>query len=98
MNRMILQWAENFGVAGVLPVDDSDYQVPFWFSGKPNNLALKIEPPLLTPAEEKLLRERAQRNKEASEEAYLEQGAIEVFNRGMIRFFNARSLKSVMAL
>jgi len=49
------------------PVDDSDYQVPFRFTGKLNKLTLKIEPPVLTPADEKQLREKAQRNNEASE-------------------------------
>jgi len=66
---LILQWDENFDVGADTgtPVDDSDYQVPFRFTGKLNKLTLKIEPPVLTPADEKLLREKAQRNNEASE-------------------------------
>ena len=66
---LILQWDENFDVGADTgtPVDDNDYQVPFQFTGKLNKLTLKIEPPVLTPADEKLLGEKAQRDNEASE-------------------------------
>jgi hypothetical protein len=61
---LILQWDENFDVGADTgtPVDDHDYQVPFRFTGKLAKLTLKIEPPKLTAADEKLLREEAQRN------------------------------------
>jgi hypothetical protein len=35
-------------------VEDSDYQVPFRFIGKLRKLTLKIMPPVLIPADEKL--------------------------------------------
>ena len=65
----ILQWDETFdvGMDTGTPVDDRDYQVPFKFTGKLNKLTLQLEPPKLTPAEEKLLREKSQRNNQASE-------------------------------
>jgi arylsulfatase len=61
---LIMQWDENFDVGADTgtPVDDHDYQVPFRFTGKLNKLTLKIAPPVLSPADEKLLREEAQRN------------------------------------
>jgi len=37
------------------PVDDRDYQVPFAFTGKINKLTIRVEPPKLTPADEKKL-------------------------------------------
>jgi hypothetical protein len=49
------------------PVDDKDYQVPFRFTGTLDKLTLTIDRPKLTPADEKLLREQAQRNNKASE-------------------------------
>jgi arylsulfatase A-like enzyme len=64
-----LQWDESFDVGADTgtPVDDKDYQVPFRFTGKLAKLTITIEPRKLTPDEEKLLREQAQRNNKASE-------------------------------
>jgi len=60
---LILQWDENFDIGADTgtPVDDRDYQVPFKFTGKLNKLTLKLEPPVLTPEDKKML-EQAQRN------------------------------------
>jgi arylsulfatase len=65
---LILQWDENFDVGADTgtPVDDQDYQVPFAFTGKLNQLSLTIDRPQLTPEDEKRL-EQAQRNNKASE-------------------------------
>jgi arylsulfatase len=37
------------------PVDDQDYQVPFVFTGKIDKLTITVEPPKLTPEDEKRL-------------------------------------------
>jgi len=37
------------------PVDDHDYQVPFAFTGKINKLTIALDPPKLTPDDEKKL-------------------------------------------
>ena len=65
---MILQWDENLDVGSDTgtPVDDSDYQVPFAFTGKINKITLTIDRPKLTPEDEKKLMQ-AQRNNKASE-------------------------------
>src|SRR5207244_9455650 len=65
----IWQWDETFDVGADTgtPVDDKDYQVPFKFTGKLTKLTIKVDPPKLTPADEKLLREQGQRNNRASE-------------------------------
>jgi arylsulfatase len=42
------------------PVDDADYQVPFKFTGKIDKLTIKLEPPVLTPEDEKRLKEAEQ--------------------------------------
>jgi arylsulfatase len=39
------------------PVDDRDYQVPFAFTGKIDKLTITVEPPKLTPEDEKKLEE-----------------------------------------
>jgi arylsulfatase len=39
------------------PVDDRDYQVPFVFTGKIDKLTISVEPPKLTPEDEKKLRD-----------------------------------------
>jgi arylsulfatase len=49
------------------PVNDKDYQVPFAFTGELAKLTLTIDRPKLTPADEKLLMEQAQRSNRASE-------------------------------
>jgi arylsulfatase len=66
---LILQWDENFDVGADTgtPVSDQDYQCPFRFTGKLNKLTLVINRPQLTPADEKLLMQEAQRNNRASE-------------------------------
>jgi arylsulfatase len=66
---IILQFDETFDVGAdtETPVDDNDYQVPFRFTGKLNKLTLQIEQPVLTPADEKLLREQGQRDNGASQ-------------------------------
>ncbi len=64
----ILQWDENFDIGSDTgtPVDDSDYQVPFRFTGKLNKLTLTIDRPKLSPEDEKKLMD-AQRNNPMSE-------------------------------
>jgi len=64
---LIMQWDENFDIGADTgtPVAD-DYQVPFRFTGKLDKLTLKIDPPKLTPEDEKKLRETT-RNNRASE-------------------------------
>lgn len=54
---IILQWDETFDVGADTgtPVDDRDYQVPFRFTGKIDKLTIAIEPPKLTPEDEKRL-------------------------------------------
>jgi arylsulfatase len=66
---IILQFDETFDVGADTgtPVDDSDYQVPFKFTGKLTKLTLSIEEPKLTPADEKLLREEGQRHNPMSQ-------------------------------
>jgi arylsulfatase len=66
---IILQWDETFDVGADTgtPVDDQDYQVPFRFTGKLTKLTLAIEPPKLTPADEKRLLEEGRRNNRMSE-------------------------------
>jgi hypothetical protein len=65
----ILQWDENLDVGSDTgtPVDDNDYQVPFKFTGKLTKLTLTVDRPKLSPADEKLLMEKSQRNNKASE-------------------------------
>jgi hypothetical protein len=54
---LILQWDETFDIGADTgtPVDDHDYQVPFNFTGKIDRLSIKIDPPKLTPEDEKQL-------------------------------------------
>lgn len=49
------------------PVDDKDYQVPFKFTGELIKLTIKLDPPKLSEAEERFLRQDGQRNNKASE-------------------------------
>jgi len=53
-----LQWDEAFNVGfdTGTPVDDSDYQVPFHFTGKINDLTIKLEPAQFTLEDEKRVR------------------------------------------
>jgi hypothetical protein len=48
-------------------VDDSDYQVPFAFTGKIAKLNIKLDRPKLSAAEIKLLETESQRNNRKSE-------------------------------
>lgn len=66
---LILQWDETFDIGSDTgtPVDDKDYKIPFTFTGKLNKLIIKLDPPKLTEAEERLLRQEGQRNNKASE-------------------------------
>jgi hypothetical protein len=53
----ILQWDENLDVGSDTgtPVDDSDYQVPFAFTGKISEISLSIDHPKLTAEDEQRL-------------------------------------------
>jgi arylsulfatase A-like enzyme len=59
---LILQWDETFDIGADTgtPVDGGDYQVPFKFTGKIDKLTIKLEPPVLTPEDEKRLKEAEQ--------------------------------------
>ena len=61
---LIHQWDEPFDVGADTrtPVDDKDYQVPFKFTGKLTKLTVNLDPPKLTPEDEKRLREASQRD------------------------------------
>jgi arylsulfatase len=65
---LILQWDENLDVGSDTgtPVADSDYQVPFAFTGKIGKITLKIDRPQLSPKDIEQLK-AAQRNNRASE-------------------------------
>lgn len=65
----ILQWDETFDIGSDTgtPVDDKDYQVPFRFTGKLEKLTIKIDRPLLSTDEKKLLEQQSQRNNRMSE-------------------------------
>jgi arylsulfatase A-like enzyme len=54
---LILPVDETFDVASKTgtPVDDRDYKTPFTFTGKINKLTVSVEPPKLTPQDEKKL-------------------------------------------
>jgi hypothetical protein len=58
---MTLPWDETFDIGSDTgtPVDDQDYQVPFAFTGKIDKLTFAIEPPKLTPDDQKKLMEAA---------------------------------------
>ena len=60
---LTLQWDETFDIGSDTgtPVDDRDYQVPFKFTGKIDKLTVAIDPPKLTPEDEKRLKEAADR-------------------------------------
>jgi arylsulfatase len=66
---MLLQWDENFDVGADTgsPVDDSDYQTPFRFTGKLNKLTLTIDRPKLTPEDIEKLKEGMQKAAAASQ-------------------------------
>ncbi len=54
---LTLPWDETFDIGSDTgtPVDDQDYQVPFKFTGKINKLTVALDPPKLTPEDEKKL-------------------------------------------
>jgi arylsulfatase len=56
---LTLPWDETFDIGSDTgtPVDDKDYQVPFSFTGKIEKLTVSLEPPHLTAADVKRLRE-----------------------------------------
>ncbi|MGH8065199.1 MAG: arylsulfatase [Candidatus Entotheonellia bacterium] len=58
---LTLPWDETFDIGSDTgtPVDDRDYQVPFRFTATINKLPFAIDPPKLTPEDEKRLREAA---------------------------------------
>jgi hypothetical protein len=64
----ILQWDENLDIGSDTgsPMCDTDYQVPFKFTGKINKITLTIDRPKLTPEDEKKLME-AMHDKKTSE-------------------------------
>ena len=65
---LILQWDESFDIGSDTgtPVDDEDYQCPFFFTGKFSKITLKIDRPKLSPTDIKKL-EQAGRNNRTSE-------------------------------
>lgn len=54
---LTLPWDETFDIGSDTgtPVDDKDYQVPFKFTGTIDKLTISLDPPKLTPADEKRL-------------------------------------------
>ena len=52
---LTLPWDETFDIGSDTgtPVDDEDYKVPFKFTGKIDKLTIAVEPPVLTPEDEK---------------------------------------------
>jgi arylsulfatase len=63
---LIMQWDENFDIGADTgtPVSD-DYQVPFKFTGKLDNLTLKIDRPKLSPQDIEKLKEATRNNRAA---------------------------------
>jgi arylsulfatase len=66
---LTLQWDESLDIGADTgtPVDDADYQVPFRFGGKLNKVTIRVQPRMLTAAEEKLLMQGGGRSNRASE-------------------------------
>jgi arylsulfatase A-like enzyme len=62
---LILQWDESmdFGSDTGTPVDDKDYQCPFTFNGKFNQIAIRVEHPELSPADVKRLEPTGRNNR-----------------------------------
>jgi arylsulfatase len=54
---MILQWDESFDIGSdtLTGVNDADYQPPFTFTGKLNQLTVKLDRPQLSPEDIKKL-------------------------------------------
>jgi arylsulfatase len=60
MDRTIpltLPWDETFDIGSKTgtPIDDQDYQVPFPFTGKIDTVTFALDPPKLTPDDQKKL-------------------------------------------
>jgi hypothetical protein len=66
---LILQWHETFDVGADTgtSVDDTDYQVPFRFTGKLNRLTVELKSAPLSAADEKSPEEKGHRENEASQ-------------------------------
>lgn len=64
-----LSWCETFnvGIDTGTPVDDTDYQVPFRFTGTIENLTVKLGPHQLTAADEKRVQEGKDRARRISQ-------------------------------
>jgi arylsulfatase A-like enzyme len=64
-----LMWDETFdvGVDTGTPIDDKDYQVPFRFTGKLNNLKVELRPAVLSTKDEALLQKKGGASNSASE-------------------------------
>ena len=58
---MILQWDESFDIGSdtLTGVNDADYRPPFPLTAKLNRLSIRVERPVLTPADEARLRDAA---------------------------------------
>jgi len=58
---LTLPWDETFDIGSDTgtPVNDQDYKVPFPFTGTITKLTIAVEPPKLTPEDEKRLKEAA---------------------------------------
>ncbi len=65
----IFQWDETFdiGLDTGTPVDDKDYQVPFYFTGKLNKLMVNLKPENLSAEDQKAFDVKHQRNNAVSE-------------------------------
>jgi arylsulfatase len=66
---LVLQWDETFDVGADTgtPVDDTDYQVPFRFTGKLNRLTIELKPAPPSAAAENRPEEKGQRENQAGE-------------------------------
>jgi len=56
---LLLPWDETFDIGSDTgtPVDDTDYQVPFAFTGKIDKLTISVTPPMLTDQDKQKLME-----------------------------------------
>lgn len=65
---LTLPWDETFDIGSDTgtPVDDSDYQVPFKFTGKIVSLTFTIEPPQLTPEDIEKLKQAESKASDAT--------------------------------
>jgi arylsulfatase A-like enzyme len=64
---MTIDESFDVGVDTRTGVDDNDYQPPFRFTGKLDKLTIKLLPPKMTAEEEKLLNQKTQEAKDASQ-------------------------------